>query len=152
MVFYWRSLLVLDVAQKISDGTEGYSTLSLSHQSTVIKEHAHNCAVLRSDTTPQPDVPSNSMHVQVEFWDRSLRNKTSQDREEGLCACVMWSVALSLVVRQQLTFSGCLYALAALWHEPNFIVMEKIRFTKPAQAVSNDWWLRRDFILSRLEL
>lgn len=117
------SRVVLNFVHQAWDETEGYSTASLS---SVIKEHAHNCAVWRSDThCARTRGPCYSKHVQVKFWDRSLRRKKkNQHREEGLHAWVM-SVALSLLVRQQLTFSGYLYTLAALWHEPDFIEMKK---------------------------
>lgn len=48
------SHVVLNFVHQAWDETEGYSTASLS---SVIKEHAHNCAVWRSDTVPEREVP-----------------------------------------------------------------------------------------------
>lgn len=143
-VFY-GSCVVLNFVHQAWDEIENYSTTSLS---TVIREHAHNCAVLRSDTVPEGEVPVTASMCR--WSSETLLSEGKNGRTGRGTACMRDVCRFVIVGKAAISFlrmplcPGISLAWAWLHWD------EKIRFKKPDQAVSNDWWLRRDFILSRL--
>lgn len=90
---FYGSRVVLNFVHKAWDETEGYSTASLN---TVIKEHAHNCAVWRSETVPERQVPVTASMCRwrsetgLSEGKKVSTGKRDRMHEWGLSLCHCW--------------------------------------------------------------